>query len=90
VTCRVNLGDLFPEEVRVQLYYGRLRSNDELHGARTKDMWIHESLGQGNYIFACTVTCEDSGRFGYTVRTVPRGDDILASTPGLIRWAEQA
>ncbi|MFO7753422.1 MAG: alpha-glucan family phosphorylase [Desulfobacteraceae bacterium] len=90
VTCRVDLGELSPEEVRVQLYYGRLKSNDELHGARTGDMWIQEILGEGAYIFACTVTCEDSGRFGYTVRTVPKGDEVLTATPGLITWAAQS
>jgi starch phosphorylase len=46
-----------------------------------------EDRGEGSYLFRCTVTCKDSGRYGFTVRIVPRADDWIRFTPGLITWA---
>ena len=87
VTVKVFLGDLTPEEVAVQVYHGKLRASDEFEGSRAEAMWLQETLAQGTYLFACTITCSDSGRFGYTARVIPGGDEVLSQTPGLITWA---
>ena len=88
ITLKVFLGDLTPEEVEVQVYHGKLRASDEFEGSRAETMWLQETLSQGRYIYACTITCSDSGRFGYTARVIPRGDEVLSHTPGLISWAD--
>jgi starch phosphorylase len=43
--------------------------------------------GNGHYLYRCKVICEDSGRYGFTVRVVPRADDWIRYTPGLLTWA---
>jgi starch phosphorylase len=50
-------------------------------------MEIAEDRGGGNFLYACTVTCEDSGRYGFTARVGPRADDWIRYTPGLLTWA---
>jgi len=65
ITTEIFLDKLTPEEVRVELYYGNLKSSDTLAEGQTQEV---------------------SGRFGFTVRVTPEGDDHLRFTPGLIAW----
>jgi len=53
----------------------------------TVEMNVREDLGDGKYRYECSLTCEVAGRFGFTVRVTPQGDDYIATTPGLITWA---
>jgi starch phosphorylase len=86
IKTEIFLGKLTPEEVRVELYYGSLKSIDALAEGQTQIMEVHKDNGDGNYTYACRLPCEVSGRFGFTVRVTPEGDDHLRFTPGLIAW----
>jgi starch phosphorylase len=87
VTSEVNLGDLRPEEVEVELYYGNLKSLEELSSSIVAPMRVLKNNGDGHYLYGCTLNCHTSGRFGFTVRVMPSGDERIASTPGLLTWA---
>ena len=87
VTAKVNLAELDPDEVDVGLYYGNLKSLDEVSASHNAPMTVLEDYGNGNYLYGCTLTCEVSGRFGFTVRVSPRGDARIKSTPKLMTWA---
>ena len=88
VRAFVELGDLDPNEVEVQVAYGRVDDADELPqielttlkqvGQRTPDGWTFEG----------EVPLATPGAFGYTVRVVPR--HVGLATPselGLVAWA---
>src|SRR4029453_9951640 len=77
-----------PDEVEVQVAYGRVDDADELpevelatlkqHGRRTADGWAFEG----------EVPLATPGAFGYTVRVVPRHVGLAApSELGLVAWA---
>lgn len=87
LTVKVFLGELEPEEVEVQIYYGRLRSLSQLKGGRVQTMELKERLEDNACVYACSLTCSDAGRFGYTARVIPQGDEILKASPGLMTWA---
>jgi starch phosphorylase len=87
VTVRVFLGNLQPEEVEVELYYGIMQSVDTVESSQFKTMNVENNLNDGQYLYACTISCHIAGRYGFTARVVPRGDDMLKYTPGLITWA---
>ena len=87
VTAELSLGDLRPEEVEVELYYGQLKTIDKLSFSQTQSMEVDQVMENGRYIYACKLACESAGRFGFTVRVTPKGDDYLRFTPGLISWA---
>ncbi len=87
ITLEVFLGELAPEEVEVQVYHGKINALDEFEGAMAETMWLQETIAEGRHIYACTITCSDSGRFGYTARVIPKGDEVLSNTSGLITWA---
>ncbi len=87
VTVDVHLGSIRPDMVDVELYYGRLQRLGKLEAGQTQPMTIAEDREDGNYLYGCTVQCEDSGRYGFTVRVAPRADDWIRYTPGLLTWA---
>lgn len=87
VTAAVHLGELRPDEVDVELYYGHLKSLDLLKDGATEPMFMTEERGNGDYLYSCVVTCNASGRFGFTARITPQGDDLTKFSPGLITWA---
>ncbi|MDY6971223.1 MAG: alpha-glucan family phosphorylase [Thermodesulfobacteriota bacterium] len=88
LTCKVDLGELSPDEVDVELYYGRLKTVDSLVSSQIEPMVEKKALGNGRYLYDCTITCGDSGRYGFTARVTPRGDDLMKFAPGLITWSE--
>ena len=89
VTARVYLGELTPEEVEVELYHGAFRDLDSLAAGDVAPMRVAEKLADNVYLFSCELSCRTSGRFGFSVRVVPRGDAWLKFTPGLVSWATE-
>jgi starch phosphorylase len=87
VSAEVNLAELAPDEVDVELYFGNLKSLGEVAESHVEPMEVREDLGGGNYLYTCSLKCEVSGRFGFTVRVSPRGDKRIKSTPRLLTWA---
>jgi len=87
VTAEVNLADLTPDEVDVELYYGNLKSLEVLSTSHVEPMRVMENKGNGYYLYECTLKCAVSGRFGFTARVSPAGDERIKSTPGLLTWA---
>ncbi len=87
VTSEVHLGELKPDEVDIELYYGHIKSLEKLDTSNVEPMTVIEDRGNGHYLYGCSLPCTFSGRFGFTVRAMPRGDERIKSTPGLLRWA---
>ena len=87
VTANVFLGELLPEEVDVELYYGLLKSVDVLKTSLIEPMQVSRENGNGEYLYSSTIRCKMAGRYGFTARVTPRGDDRLRFTPKLLSWA---
>jgi len=89
VLADVSLGDLRPDEVDIELYVGHYKSFSELTDSRVIPMQVAEDLEKGRYRYSCRIGCETAGRFGYSVRATPHGDDWIKLAPGLITWAKE-
>jgi glycogen phosphorylase len=87
VTVEVNLGELNPEEIGIELYSGHMKTVDTLESIHTIPMTVVKDFGNGSYLYSCQVPCGLSGRYGFTVRAIPSGDDYLKFLPGLITWS---
>jgi starch phosphorylase len=87
ITAEVNLAELHPDEVDVELYYGHMKSLEDLETSHVEQMNVLEDRGDGQYLYGCSLACQASGRFGFTVRVTPRGDERVKSTPRLLTWA---
>ncbi|MGB5984365.1 MAG: alpha-glucan family phosphorylase [Desulfobacterales bacterium] len=87
ISSQIDLGELAPDEVEVELFYGHLKSPEQVKTSSLAPMGVAEYLGEGIYRYDCHIACENAGRFGFTTRVTPKGDQFLKTTPGLITWA---
>lgn len=87
VSTEVFLGELKPSEVEVQVYAGKVNSQNEIAQSDIQIMSDAEDRGNGAYLFRHEITCSHSGRYGFTARVVPAGKDFQSSIPGFITWA---
>ncbi len=87
ITTNVFLGELMPDEVEVEFCMGRLKDIDSLSDINIKQMDVKEDLGDGRYVYSCSVDCFITGRYGFTSRVMPRSELGLRYMPGFITWA---
>ena len=86
VQARIFLDDLKPEELGVELYYGPLSSQGEIEEPRRLEMSPCGSAGKAA-LFCANVTCDRTGRQGYTVRILPKHPSLVHPfLPGLVKW----
>jgi starch phosphorylase len=77
VRAQVNLDGLTPEDVAVEVVFGRAREGDRLENPERIELTPTETPGS-TVEFTGTVALSRSGSFGYNVRVVPR-NPLLAS-----------
>ncbi len=68
----VALGDLTPDDVTVEVVYGRVDETDELRNPRTVTFAPAEDYGGGRYRYEGSFRLDRTGPFGYTVRIQPQ------------------
>lgn len=88
ISVVVDLADLMPAEVRVQVYAGVVDNDGQITHGVAADLIHAESLDQGNrHRFTGQIEPNTSGRHGFAVRIIPGGELFRGSTePGLIKW----
>ncbi len=89
VAVRVQLGELTPDDVAVELYIGRVNAQDEICEAQTVPLQPAGRAEDGSYRYAGTATpCCRSGLYGFTVRVLPHHPDLVTPfLPGVVTWA---
>ncbi len=88
VESDVHLGELKPEDVRVQLYHGHLEGGQELLKGEVAPMECSADLGHGRYRFSGTVVSHESGSHAYALRVLPvHGSMVHEFDMALIHWA---
>ncbi len=86
LTVRVALGDLTPEDVAVEIWYGPMDSNNEIRDGRVA-LAVHEGKEGADDVFRADLPAVLTGRYGYTARAVPQHPDLVNPlTPLLISW----
>ncbi|MCX6499254.1 MAG: alpha-glucan family phosphorylase [Arthrobacter sp.] len=85
VNAYVALSSLAPEDVSVEVAYGRAEDGDELTNVTVAELQSVEDLGKGRYLFSGTLVIDRSGSFGYTVRVLPKHEGLASKAElGLI------
>ncbi len=90
VRARVALGSLTPDDVKVQLYYGRLDTKGLIEDGDATDMVFKGRLDDGTYEFSVSIQYAASGERGLSVRVLPYHaslDNLLQF--GVVRWAAE-
>jgi starch phosphorylase len=87
VNAEIDLGQLTPEEVLVELYYGERTNQNYFVNARRAEM-KSISAENGNYRYQVRVECVDTGLQGHTIRILPKHNALVSTyRPGFIKWA---
>ncbi|MEM1208848.1 MAG: alpha-glucan family phosphorylase [Planctomycetota bacterium] len=92
VVAKVDLGDLKPGQVKVQVYAGRLGNDGQLIDGRAVDMSpVTSKPANGEQTFTAEVRASNSGRHGFAVRLLPGDPSFVGHPePGLIYWEPNA
>ena len=79
VLAFVSLGDLDPDDVEVQVAYGRASESDDLRNIETAPLAFAESYEGGRHRFEGSLVLTRTGAFGYTVRILPRHSGMASA-----------
>jgi glycogen phosphorylase len=89
VTAAVQLGDLQPDDVAVQLLHGSVGPSDEL--VQPKIVALSPSTSRsadGTIAYSGSFTCETPGQYGFTARVVPSNPALATPVElGRVVWA---
>ena len=89
VKADVCLGDLTPDDIEVQVYYGSVDKQYLAHSNLFVNMQCDTKASKnGVYKYNGAIICQNSGQFGYTARILPKHPLLRNSFDlGLIHWA---
>ena len=76
VRAFVALGELTPADVLVELAGGRVDHNDRIVGPTFTGLVAAESYEGNRWRYEATVSLDDTGPFGYTVRVLPTHEGL--------------
>jgi starch phosphorylase len=88
ITAEVQLGEISPDNVKVQLYFGSLDTRGDIIDGNAQDMEVTSNNGNGVYVFKTTHRYESAGDVGLSVRVLPYHEYMHTTfQPKLITWA---
>ena len=85
VNAYIALNNPAPEDVAVEVAFGRAEESDELEDIVVAELDPKEDLGHGRHLFHGSLVINRSGSFGYTVRVFPKHSALASKAElGLI------
>lgn len=88
VTTTVFLDDINHELIDIEVFYGPVGPLNTVEKPSIAKMNMDKQLDNEQYQFSAVINCEYAGRYGYTVRAVPKDHMWRDTIPGMITWAE--
>ena len=87
ITSKVFVGEIQPDDVAVDVYFGVLDSRGNIVGGELVPLKPAEQLSRGLYLFSGEIECRFCGRHGLMIRVMPKHGKLGAVyEPGLILW----
>ncbi|MCK5125335.1 MAG: alpha-glucan family phosphorylase [candidate division Zixibacteria bacterium] len=89
LNVKVFLGDLNPEDVKVEVIRGNLNAQDQIINQELFTATLDHSENDGHHIYHVDMVHTRSGRMGITARVVPNNSrHIVKHHPRLVTWLE--
>jgi glycogen phosphorylase len=86
VSATVELGNLSPNDLEVQLYHGALDNFNEITNPATVTM-TPTGPGGTSVRYEGKISCHASGKYGYCIRVLPKNDNLANPfATGLLTW----
>ena len=88
VKCKVELPNILPENVDVQVYYGKIEENGVVDDITIIPMKMQNSdIENKIYEYIAKVNLKNGGNYGYTFRVMPKHEMLLDSANlNLVKW----
>jgi starch phosphorylase len=87
VEALVDLPEIDPKQVQVQLYSGAISATGEIENPAPALMEYTRQMGPNRHLFTGRIDCRTSGRQGFAIRVLPGNPDLATPfEPGLIAW----
>lgn len=87
VEAKIDLGNLRPEDIRVDLYFGFLNTDGDLVERNVVPM-VYETGGrEDGYLYRGSIPCNQTGKMGFAVRILPKHPLLVhPADMGLVLW----
>ncbi|MBN2411306.1 alpha-glucan family phosphorylase [candidate division KSB1 bacterium] len=86
----IDIKKINPEDILVQVYYGRLDGQGIIETGDTISMILQETLSDGKFLYKAEIPCIHTGNHGYSVRVLPNHPDLHnPHEMGLITWYKE-
>jgi len=83
----VRLGELRPEDVRVDICFGPLDTQGDLVESRSETMSCDKDLGGSEYLYRGRIAFRQTGKLGFAVRVMPEHELLVHPMDmGLVVW----
>ncbi|NOX67147.1 MAG: glycosyltransferase family 1 protein [Chlorobi bacterium] len=91
VNAELNIGELTPNDIEVQIYFGKVDKADEPHANKFVTMkYLSKDDKSGNLIYEGVISCVTTGEFGYTLRVLPNHPLLINKFElGVIKWVNE-
>ncbi len=88
VVAEVELGDLTPDDVNIQIYFGKVDNGSDRLKSYVAMSHVPKKSKSAPYTYRGEIECKETGQFGFTLRILPKHPLLINSFElGLIRWA---
>ncbi|MBN1515799.1 alpha-glucan family phosphorylase [Candidatus Sumerlaeota bacterium] len=88
VKVEIEIGDLDPDSLRVEVYYGVLDSEGRLTASTIMPLEKAGDKHGASCVYQGSIRTEKSGGYGYAVRVLPNHPDLSThNMPGYIIWS---
>jgi starch phosphorylase len=88
VIAEVELGDLTPDDVEVQIYFGKVDGGENTARNFVNMMNVTKKSKDSKYTYRGEIECKDTGLIGFTLRILPKHELLINPFElSLIRWA---
>jgi starch phosphorylase len=77
VAVEVFTGVLKPDDIKVAIYYGNMSPDLRLTGTSVQYLEDITDLGDNHYKFSGSLTCKNTGNFGFKIRITPYHELII-------------
>lgn len=85
----VHLGNLTPEDVTVELYFGKMNISGHVETGEHITMQLVEESTPGTYRYKTDLVLIDGGEYGYNFRVLPSSPDLAGKFElRLLKWAD--
>lgn len=72
----VKLGNLKPDDVEVQVYYGTV-ANNAIRDGNSVEMQVTGQYDSSSYVYTATLNIADGGEYGYSFRIIPKHPNLF-------------